>query len=135
MIFVKNLEDVISGGIKTNAKVEIPLTRKYAESIVLDKIFVLFANWPSKDDRVIKGHACISMVGLFKQLCALGIPISYTAQNNPKITGHMSNSKIEGIHGTQAMNNLLRFMIQRNVQNKLTNLGFIILWSGGFMRC
>ncbi len=83
--FFKIMEDIIGGGqMSDNIGVQIPMNDKEAYAILLDGKFGIFANLPHEDVFTIGPHACISLIGLFKQISAHCTPINYT--NEPGST-------------------------------------------------
>ena len=93
--------------------------------------FSLFKNLPHVEVGVIDGHACISLVGLVRHLCAHGIPLAFTEE--PDGRGGISRNNC-GVHGCKAMNELLMKMKNRNVDLIPTSYTFMLPWSDGFIR-
>ena len=68
--FFEIFEDLFSDGMKSNMQVQIPQTTQEANSILLNGQYGLMNNLPHEDVKVINDHACVSLVGLFRQVFA-----------------------------------------------------------------
>ena len=88
----------------------------------------MFKNLPHVDVGVIDGHACISLVGLVRHLSAHGVPLAFTEE--PDGMGGIFRNNY-GVHGCQAMNELLEKMKNRNVD--LIPTSYIYSWCHGQM--
>ena len=70
------------------------------------------ANLPHEDLEIVNECACISLVGLVRQMCAHGIPIGFT--NTPSDL----QSQNDGNHGTEMVKELMdRMKIQNDVRS------------------
>ena len=117
-----------------DAVVNIPETVSESNKILLEGTYGLFSNLPHVDAQTIAGHACISLVALFKYLCCLGVPIGYAETPTGKSNFKRSSSKGQNIIDTKAMKSLLSKMRKLNHSNKPTYYGYFMLWSDGFIR-
>ena len=73
---------MISEGAMPDTKVQVPTSVSEANGILLEGKFGVFTNLPHQDIVPIPGHACVSLVGLLRQLLALGVPIGFTEEKN-----------------------------------------------------
>jgi hypothetical protein len=124
--FFDILEDLVRGGlINSDIRVQIPTNNRDAYAILLDGQYGMFRNLPHEDVFTIGPHACISLTGLFKQICALGVPVQYTKTPNSECT--------EGIHGTPAMMELLQKLTENDDDDEIF-VTYVTLWSDAFIR-
>ena len=126
------LEDVLDRAQPTqsDSHITIPINDNTAYKILKDSEFGIYGNLPCEEVTDVAGHACVSLIGMLKQIFAHGIPIQFTEQTD--IPG---NSRIKsGRHGTRAMDRLLKFLKALNPDNLPTKYGSYILWSDEFLR-
>ncbi len=124
--FFDILEDLVRGGlINSEIRVQIPTNNQDAYAILLDGQYGMFRNLPHEDVFTIGPHACIALVGLFKQICALGVTVRYTKTPTSECT--------EGIHGTPAMKELLQKLTEDDDDDKIF-VTYVTLWSDAFIR-
>ena len=96
----------------------------------MDREFGIFGNLPHEEVFSVGGHACASLIGVFKQMHAHQNPIGFIEQSDiPGDTRDRSNT-----NGSLAMEELLRYMKEQNPDNKPTKYGSFVLWSDGFVR-
>ena len=81
----------------------IPRTVREDESVLLSGSYSIFRNVPHEAVRIISGHACISLKGLIKYVCALGIEIGFTESSS-------ESRKWDGVHGTESVTKLVTEM-------------------------
>ena len=67
-----------------DADINIPENISDSNKILLEGKHGFFSNLPHVEVQNIAGHACISLVALFKYLSCLGVPIGYTETPNGK---------------------------------------------------
>ena len=81
--FFEIFHDLVDDGALRDYQVEIPTSTSEANAILLEGRFGMVANLPHEDVNIKNECACISLVGLVRQMCAHGIPIGFTdAPNN-----------------------------------------------------
>jgi len=123
------LEDIHDRLTGFQADVTIPFDRKTADEILMEREFGIYGNLPHEEVFNIGGHACVSLIGVFKQINAHQIPIGFTEQTDiPGDTHDRSNT-----NGSLAMEELLRYMKEQNPDNKPTKYGSFVLWLDGFV--
>ncbi len=128
--FFDILEDIIDKTNATEFKVKVPLDNNAASQVLMDTEFGIYGNLPYENVFEVNQHACVSLVGILKQMYALGIPIGFTHETDiPGKERDWSNT-----NGSVAMSNLLETMKELNSDNKPTKYGSFIFWSDGFLR-
>ena len=91
--FLDILEDIHDRSTGFQADVTIPFDRKTADEILMEREFGIYGNLPHEEVFNIGGHACVSLIGVFKQINAHQIPIGFTEQTDiPGDTHDRSNT-------------------------------------------
>ena len=109
-----------------NEHIRIPRNRKDARSICHDGKFGIFNNLPCPTIHDVGGHACMRMQEVLAQHLAQGRGIDFTKTPT-------TQRKVTGIHGCQAMSDLLREMGLEPGDCKSFYAGFTT-WSDTFLR-
>ena len=95
----------------------------------MEREFGIFGNLPHEEVFEVAGHACVSLIGLFKQMYAHQIPIGFIEQTD--IDGDTRNRS--NTNGSPAMEQLLKYMKEINTENIPCKYGSYLLWSDGFV--
>ena len=128
--FFEILEDVFERATRLETKVTIPFDQDSANKILNEHEFGIFGNLPHEEVFRLSGHACVSLIGIFKHMYAHKIPIGFVEQTDVDgDTRDRSNT-----NGSPAMEALLQHMKDVNTGKKPTKYGSFLLWSDGFVR-
>ena len=104
--FLEILEDIQERVVGFKTDVSIPFDNQSMNEILLERKFCIFGNLSHEEVFEVGGHACVSLVGLFKQIYAHQIPIGFTEQ----IDVDGDNRNRSNTNGSQAMKALLQYM-------------------------
>ena len=128
--FLEILEDIHDRATGFETGVSIPFDYDSANEILLEREFGIFGNLPHEEVFEVAGHACVSLIGLFKQMYAHQIPIGFIEQTD--IDGDTRDRS--NTNGSPAMEQLLKYMKEINTENIPCKYGSYLLWSDGFVR-
>ena len=129
-IFFDIVQDLLDRSTGFETGVHIPIDHQSANEILMESKFGIFCNLLHEDVFQLEGHACVLLIGILKHLFAHKITIGFTEQID--IEGDTRDQSCT--NGCPAMEELLKYMKEQNLDNNPTKYGSFILWPDGFVR-
>ena len=123
------------GQMNATVKTRYPTDMKETRSTVTEGTHSIMKNFPVPTVFDINNHACVSLVEVIRLMAGHGATFNFAYDGN-------GNRNREGLNGTKATDDLLEeveeAMKAANVDEetrKRTKVGWILMWSDGFLRC
>ena len=98
--------------------------------MLMDRKFGIRQNLPHEQVFEIKGHACVSLIGILRHTFAHKICTGFSKETD--INGSQSNRT--RANGCAAMDALLEHTKKQNLGNLPTKYGAFVLWLDGFVK-
>ncbi len=115
----------MSGSIDTG-DVRVPFNQEQARRILLEGRNGVLNNLPYIKVEDVGGHAVISIIELFKQLCAMGVPMKWT-ETDERVRDR------SGINGTRAMDEMIEDLKKLRESDLKTFIAWFETWTDGFI--
>ena len=120
----------------SKCRTRFPTTMTEARSIILEGTHSIMKNFPIPKVFDIENHACVSLMEVVRLMAGHGAKFNFARD------GKTGKRNRDGLNGTRAVDDLIAEVdaameemgIDEESRNK-TIVGWILMWSDGFLRC